>query len=182
MDSKWYLLRLFRRSKFLFAMVVLIFALHINANFFFGGQQSPFFLWNLYAEPIPETDIYSFFEVQYNDSKILKIAHTWEQPGTYLMLNQLINYLYMREHGQGQLDQYIRNWNSNHPAIGNLFPGLQFYPDSTQMKAFPEWFRLKLEQYTHQSIHEITILKTSVKFQPGGSVQLLSSIPVCKLK
>ncbi len=182
MNPNWYFVRLFHQSKFLFAVVTILFALHLNANFFYGGQQSPFFLWNLYAAPIPAKSEHSFYEVQFNGNKILKLKHTWEQTGAYIMMNQLTYYMYMLEHGSGPLDQFITHWNSNHPTMGNLLPGLQFYPDSTQMKLFPQWFHRKLEQYLHEQVHEITILKTTVRFLPNGKVQLLSSIPVCKLK
>lgn len=182
MNSKWYLVRLFHQSKFLFLVVTILFALHINANFLFGGQQSPFFLWNLYAEPVPSTDTYSFYEVQYNGNKMLRIPHTWEQPGAALMTNQLNHYLYMLEHGQGMTDQYIANWNQNHPAFSNLFPGLQFYPDSTQMKVFPKWFGNRLEQYIQHPVTDINILKTTVRYKADGGVQLLSSVSVCRLK
>lgn len=182
MKSNWYFARLFRHSKFLFALVAILFVLHINANFFFGGQQSPFFHWNLYAEPVAYQDSFSFWEIRYNGDRVLKIPHTWEQPGAMLITLPLMNYMYMVQHGRGALDDYILHWNAAHPSLGNLLPGLKFFPDSVEMNAFPGWFILKLEQYLHEPVNEITVYETFVKYNVDGSVELLSTEPICTLE
>lgn len=98
------------------------------------------------------------------------------------MMLPLRNYMYLLEHGRGPMDQYILNWNKNHPSLTKIFPQLKFYPGTTEMNAFPNWFTLKLEQYLGHPVSEINILKTTLKYKDNGRVQVLSRIPVCKLK
>lgn len=164
-------------------MVVVILALlHLNANFLIGGQQSPFFHWNLYAEPVAHQDSFSFYEIQYNGTHVVKTPYTWQQPGTQLLTLPLKQYMYIREHGYGAMDDYIENWNRMHPAIASLFNGLPFFPGKEAMDAFPAWLIRKVEQFEKVKVADLTILKTTVQFNNDGSIQLLSKTAACKLK
>ncbi len=167
----------------LFILVGLFFLLHINANFFFGGQQSPFFYWNLYATPVSKSDSVSFYEIRYNGNKVLLLNQTRKQPGNFLLLNPLFHYVSMiSNHGKDILQHYIDNWNSSYPWLANLTPGIKFYPDSSDLKKFPSWFVDRMESYQSIRIQSMDIYKITVRYAKNGRVQPVSEQFICKIK
>lgn len=181
--KQYYFPNLYRKNKFLFWIVCIFFLLHINANFFVGGQQSPFYYWSLYAAPVQHEDIYFFYEARYNGDKKILFPQTWRQPQRLFYLNTLNHYVSMRIHNNHDpLLDYINNWNTSYPLFADMFPGLKFYDDSVEMNELPDWYAKKIEQYTGDSVYSIDAYKIEVRYLQNGKVQNVSSEFLFKIK
>lgn len=177
-----YFVRLYRKNKVLFVLILLFFLLQINANFIFRGQQTPFFQWTLYSQSVPPQQTYSFYEVVINKDKVLKFPHTWQEPGKQFFVNTLQHYVFMLEHGgKAPLKDYIDLWNTNHPQFSRWLPGVKMYADTTEMKEFPAWYRRKIVQFTGIPVRQVDVYKVEVKYEASGKVQKQSSEFVCSL-
>lgn len=165
----------------MFWAVVIFFAFQLNANFFFGAQQSPFIYWNLYPSPIPAQELYSFYEVEC-DGQVVSVQHTWQEPGTLLIRNTVDFFMFMQTHGKSPLRDYINRWNNAHPAMAAITPKIRFYPDTAEMNLFPGWLSKMMERNLKRTVRHINIYKTSVQYGKGGTVSLVSRQKVCKIK
>jgi hypothetical protein len=177
-----YFVRLFRKSKFLFSVVLVFFLLNISENFIFKSQHTPFFVWDLYANPIPNQAVYSFPEIKYNDGKLLFFRRTWNEPQKLFFVNTINEYITLKQNNNlDPLKNYIDTWNSNHPFFIKLFPGIKLYNDTTELKQFPAWFKKYLEQYLKEPVYNIDIYQTKVAWDDKGNLKKLSSTLLFKL-
>lgn len=161
--------------------MVLFFVLHLNANFFFGAQQSPFIYWNLYPSPIPEQSAYSFYEVVC-DGQVVSAEHTWQEPGTLLTRNTVKYFMFMKNNGKSPLKDYIDRWNKTHPWVAAITPGIKFYPDTTEMNLFPDWLAKRMEHLLKRPVHHMGIYEVTVKYSPNGTVQPVSRREVWNIR
>ena len=86
---KIYFLKLWKKNKFFFLAVFLFFLINIVANLFIVTQITPIYNWSLYSAPIENQQTYSFLKVIYNDNKVLRFKHTWEDPRKFLLTNTM---------------------------------------------------------------------------------------------
>lgn len=181
--KQYYFQKLYQKNRTLFVLICILLFLHINANFLVGGQQTPFFNWSLYSMPQAAQDIYSFYELRYNGDKKVVFSHTWKQPQQLFYLNTLNHYTSMRLHENNDpLKDYIDNWNSAHPIVKDMFPGLKFYPDAVEMKKFPAWYAKKIHQLTGDVVDSMNVYRIQVRYKEDGSVEKISSEFLFNLK
>src|SRR5689334_19100198 len=91
--------RVYKADKWLFVLLTLFFFFTLFANFI-KLQTTPFFIWGMYSQKMPERSVYSYLEVHYNDDKVLNLRHSWNEPAK--------NYLFM------PLGYYIETKDSNY--------------------------------------------------------------------
>ncbi|MEO6330848.1 MAG: hypothetical protein ABIO55_18075 [Ginsengibacter sp.] len=182
MNSKFYFIRLFYTSKFLFVLVLLFITFNLAANFIFKVEHTPFFLWDLYSRPIPQQKTYSFLEVRYNNNEALLFPHTWDEPRKLFFTNTLDYFIAMkRNNGVDPLKAYVDYWNVHHTFFKKKLPGLKFYNDTSELKKFPEWYKRYLEQHIKKPVYKIDIYEISVAYQSNGEVKKLFSTLIYKL-
>lgn len=181
-NHKYFLPRLYYKNKLLFYIIVVCMVLHLNANFLVGGQQTPFFLWNLYAAPTEHAEgTFFFYETRYNDNKRLAFPHTWQQPEELFFLNTLNHFVYMKLNGgRDPLKGYIDNWNRLHPFPGGLLP-VKYYTDEEEMARFPGWYKRKIAQYTGDEVNSVSIYKVTVMYDEAGRPRTVSKDFLFKL-
>jgi hypothetical protein len=173
--------KLFRRDKTLFSIVFLFFALSLVANII-KLQTTPFFIWSMYSHKLPPRDEYSFYEVRYNDNKLLNIRHTWEQPRKNFLFDPLTFYssVYVDKTDPYYLRDYLRDrWAVKHPRFAGVIPGL--YTDSAGFEAFPAWFKRYLSEQIDEPVGPIYILRKKVRFLPGGEIREVASDTTMKI-
>ncbi len=167
--SNLYLVRLYRQHKVLFLCVVVFCLLNLNANFFFGGQQTPFYRYSMYDAPIPGKETYTILETVYNADTRLLFPHTWQQFTKYTFSYPLSRYMFIQDnHGRDPLADYIDRWNARHSSIASLFGEMKFYPGEEEMSRFPSWYVNKVAHYTGEQTDSVRILKVSVRFNQDG--------------
>ncbi|MEP7233349.1 MAG: hypothetical protein ABI691_24025 [Ginsengibacter sp.] len=182
MRSRYYFIKLFYESKLLFVAVLSFFTLSLAANFIFKAEHTPLFRWDLYAYEIPPQKTYSFLEVKYNDGEVLTFPHTWQEPEKLFFTNTLEQFMYMkRNNGDDPLKDYIDRWNSNHPFFQKMLPGLKFYPDTSELKKYPAWYKDYLEQYVKKAVYKMGVYEVKVAYQDNGDVTEISSTLIYKL-
>ncbi|MDQ6889027.1 MAG: hypothetical protein M3Z56_01915 [Bacteroidota bacterium] len=182
MRSTFYLKRLYKSNKLLFAGILVFILLNLAANFIFKAEHTPVFVWDLYARPIPEQPTYSFLEVKYNDDRLLTFPHTWKEPEKLFFTNTLDHFITMiKSNGTDPLKDYIDRWNNKHPFFKNKLPGLKFYDDSVEVKKFPAWYKRYLEQYIQAPVYKIDVYETTISYLNNGEIKKISSTLIYKL-
>ena len=173
-----YLVRLYYTKKSLFIFVLLFFILSLSANFIFKSEQTPIFKWDLYSTAMPAQSTYSFLEVRYNDNRLLKFPHTWQEPQKLFFTNTLDYFIAIkRNNNTDPYKKYFANdWSKRHARMKELLGNVNLYNDSTEINAFPSWYKRYLEQYIQQPVESIDVYEKKVEFINGGLHEISSSL------
>ena len=181
---QYYLVRLFKTSKFLFAAVCLFIFLNISFNLFFKSEITPIYQWNLYASPIIDQKEYSFVEIIYNNNKRLAFPHTWQEPHKIAFTNPtnyFINAISNKDHDYAK-NHYLNNWLPQHPTLAHYLNNFKIYNTKEDLQKFPSWLKRYVEQETKQMIFKIDIKMITVCFDKSGIVKKISSEIVYSIK
>ncbi len=89
--------RVYTADKFLFVLLSLFFMLSTVANVI-KLQTSPFFIWQMYSTKIPETGLYSYYQIHYNNGNVVNLRHTWNEPEKTYLYSPLQAYLWDLAH------------------------------------------------------------------------------------
>ncbi len=173
-----YLVKLFYGQKILLVVVLLFIVLNLTANFIFRSEQTPIFKWDLYSTAMPAQSSYSFLEVRYNQNQLLKFPHTWQEPQKLFFTNTLDYFIAIkRNNNTDPYKNYFANdWSRRHAYIKKLLPDVNLYNDTTEINAFPSWYKRYLEQYIQQSVWRIDVYEKKVEFINGGLNEISSSL------
>lgn len=173
-----YLVRLFYAQKSLFIIVLFFIFLNLSANFIFRSEQTPIFRWDLYATAMPAQSTYSFLEVRYNQYQLLKFPHTWQEPQKLFFTNTLDYFIAIkRNNNTDPYKNYFANdWSKRHVRMKELLGSVNLYNDTTEINAFPSWYKRYLEQYIHQAVWSIDVYEKKVEFINGGINEISSSL------
>ncbi len=173
-----YLIRLFYAQKSLFIIALLFIFLSFSANFIFRSEQTPIFKWDLYSKAMPFLSTYSFLEVRYNQNELLKFPHTWQEPKKLFFTNTLDYFIAIKRNNN--IDPYknyfANNWSKRHVRLKELFGSINLYNDTTEINAFPAWYKKYLEQYIQQNVWSINVYEKKVEFINGGVNEISSSL------
>ena len=172
-----YVIRLYKSSKTLFILVVLLSLISVATNFLLKGELTPFFKWDLYANAIPDQKQYSFLEIRYNDNKLLNFPHTWKEPEKLFFTNTMDLFIAIKKnHNEDPLMNYYKNdWLLRHTFFKDRFTGLKIFNDSSDIQQFPSWYKRYLSQHIGQPVDSIKIFEKKVEYKIDGSVKEISS-------
>ena len=174
---KIYFLKLWKKNKFLFLAVFLFFLINIVANLFIVTQITPIYNWSLYSAPIENQQTYSFLKVIYNDNKVLRFKHTWEDPRKFLLTNtmKLFVALQVKKENDPVKQYYKDNWLPRHPNFNKIFKEFKNYNDEKELNKFPLWYKRYLQQKVEETVYKIDVYEIQVEFLKDRSVRELSS-------
>ena len=160
--------RVYRVDKPFFFIVALFFAATIGFNLL-KLQTTPFFVWHMYSEKMPETAIYPYLEITYNHGHVLNLRHTWNEPEKTYLYSPLA--LYVNDSAGASTDpfkNYLETvWLKKHPRFAGLTHGLTI--TQAGLDNYPAWLRSYLSTVTGTPIDEITVLQKRASFGPSGA-------------
>ncbi len=166
--------KLFKRDKTLFVIIFLFFALSVFSNLI-KLDTTPFYTYGFYAHKSPPQEDYTFYEVRYNNDRLLFLSHSWEQAHFVMDFDPLALYTTARVKGTtGQMGDYLENhWAPKHPRFRSVVPYL--YPRSSAFDSFPGWYKRYLSQQTDEPVKDIYVLQKKVRFLESGYVEEITS-------
>jgi len=166
--------RVYKADKWLFVLLSLFFFFTLFANFI-RLQATPFFIWAMYSQKLPEKTDYSYLEVHYNGNKLLNIQHSWNEPAKNYLYLPLGYYIEIKDSNYvDPFRNYLEShWLKKHPAFTGIAPYL--YPDRRTIDKFPGWYKRYLSLQVNEPVNNILVLKRHVQFHPDGASQVIAT-------
>ena len=170
-SSAW-LVRLWQKNRFLCGIVLLFFCGTIGANLI-QLETTPFFIWNMYKDPVRDSSDYTFYLIRYNESGILNFDKTWKEPQKIYLTSPLFYYMEYQQTGKESSEQYLReNWAVKHPAFKWFLPYLN--NSEEQFAAFPGWYKKYLSSVLHKDIYQVDLIKKQIRFREDMSLESIA--------
>ncbi|MDQ6756359.1 MAG: hypothetical protein M3004_05445 [Bacteroidota bacterium] len=177
-----YFSRLRKTNKFLFLIVCSFSLLSIFVNFIFKKELTPIYKWDVYSGAIVNQKQYSFFEVRYNDNKLLNFRHTWMEPEKLFFTNTLSFFMEIKNNNnEDPMKKYYTDWFPRHNVFKAIFGSLKLYMDTTEINEFPLWYIKYLSQYSKNKIDSIQIYKRTVEYEKYGTIKEIATTLVYKI-
>jgi hypothetical protein len=166
--------KLFRADKRLFLVILFFFAFSLFSNLI-KLQTSPFFIWDMYSTKSIDKEIYSFYEIHYNDSNVLNITHTWHEPAKTFLVGPLSAYLAMKTNNSvDPFETYLKShWIKKHPAFENRIGSL--YNTHEVLNEFPEWYKKYLSSQVNSPVKNVYVLNKKLRWEKNGDLTEISS-------
>jgi hypothetical protein len=166
--------RVYRADKILFTLLSLFFMLSIVSNLI-RLQTTPFFIWHMYSMKIPETDVYTYYQIDYNNGKVINLRHTWNEPEKTFLYAPLNVYLWDMAHDTvDPFRTYLEShWLKKHARFAGLTAGL--YITSAELSQYPAWLVRYLSSVTGAPVNKVCVLKKQVRFDDTGAPTEVSS-------
>jgi hypothetical protein len=171
--NSW-LSQLYSKSKLLAVIAGLFFLLTLLANLI-KLETTPFFIWSMYDNPMPDKQDYEVFLIRYNDSTTINFSKTWKEPQKIVLTGSLFYYLQYKENNDTELyRKYLEDyWAVKHPAFKWVVPYLA--NSSEKFAAFPSWYKRYLSHILDQEINQVDVIKKMVRFAEDGTLSEISS-------
>jgi hypothetical protein len=169
-----WLRRVYKVNKPLFFIVSIFFAATIASNII-RLQTTPFFVWDMYSRKIPETDAYPYYEIRYNDNRLINLRHTWNEPEKTFLYGPINLYIADKnDPGSDNFHQYLNNtWRRKHPGFAWLTGNLTL--TRAELDAFPAWLKKYVSTVTGQHVDSLVVLKKMMHFDALGEPVVRSS-------
>ncbi|MEP6674560.1 MAG: hypothetical protein ABJA78_05380 [Ferruginibacter sp.] len=166
--------RFWQKSRLLCSITILFFCCSVFANLL-QLETSPFFIWDMYKNPVRDKMDYDVYLIGYNNNGILNFKNTWKEPQKIYLTSPLFYYMEYKENNSIENSRkYMEDvWAAKHPAFKWLLPYLN--NSAEQFAAFPDWYKKYLSSILHQEINNIDIIKTHVQFMDDQSLKTMSS-------
>lgn len=169
-----WLFTIYRKNKLLAAGAFIFFAGSITANLF-QLETTPFFIWDMYKNPVYDKQEHDVYLVQYNNSRLVNFDNTWKEPRKLYLTSTL--YYYMNYRLAGNKEAYRtyleEHWAPKHPAFTWLLPHL--YNTDEAFAAFPGWYQRYLSSIVGEEVKDVNIIKKKLRFREDMSLQEISS-------
>jgi len=172
--SQTWLGKVYQADKCLFIVIFLFFSGTLLSNLL-RLQTTPFFIWDMYSNRAEPKTYYYISEVKYNDTAILNLRHTWNEPAKNFITMPLLKYLVMTDHDSVDwFSLYLKKyWVKKHPAFAPMLPSL--YNNKKDLEAFPAWYKRWLSGLVGQPLKNICVLDKKLFFEKDGSLTEMSS-------
>jgi len=166
--------RVYRADKTLFTLLLLFFILSTVSNLI-KLQTTPFFIWSMYSTKLPQTDVYTYYRINYNDGNVINLRHTWNEPEKTLLYAPLNVYLWDMAHGAvDPFRTYLEShWLKKHARFAGLTTGLYVTP--AELDQYPAWLVKYLSSVTGAPVNKVCVLKKKVRFGENGVPAEVSS-------
>jgi hypothetical protein len=166
--------RVYRVDKMLFTFLLLFFMLSTVSNLI-KLQTTPFFIWSMYSMKIPETDMYTYYRINYNNGNVINLRHTWNEPQKTYLYTPLQAYLWDMAHDSvDPFRTYLEShWLKKHARFAGLTTGL--YVTAAELDQYPAWLVRYMSSVTGSSVHKVWVLKKQVQFTDTGAPKEVSS-------
>jgi hypothetical protein len=173
--------RLFKTDKALFAVLFLFFAFSVFSNLI-RLQTTPFFIWDMYSQKISALTYYDLYEIRYNDNKLFKLLHTWNEPEKTMLNAPLKLYLNMRaNHSVDPFETYLKtHWVQKHPAFTHRIDALCNKPDA--LDRFPDWYFRYLTAQVHEPVRQVYVIDKKLRFLENGDLEMISTDTVLNIR
>ena len=166
--------RVYKVNKGLFWILTLFFAGTIVCNLL-KIQITPFFVWGMYSRKVPEVPSYPYYEITYNNGKVINLRHTWNEPQKTYLYWPLTHYA--ADKGDPSSDYFTvyleKTWLKKHPRFEWLTRGLTI--TRTDLDNYPGWLKTYLSTITGETITEVTAYKKLVRFDADGNAIEIAS-------
>lgn len=176
--NNWYLVRLYKQHKILFAGVLLFIAFQI----YFNNKRIhsfPFFVWDMYSRTENLADTLTQTEV-FADGVRLDVTQIpiWEELSvlhTYKMYNAIrVNKYY------DPMDEVVRNRTKFFPQSVYSFVSYKICNQPAETEKYPAWLHHYLEQVLHKKIHIVELRDVQYKCENNHFRPLNNSWTVLK--
>jgi hypothetical protein len=177
-----YLGKLYIADRLLFLIVFTFFFCSVLANII-KLEVTPFFVWDLYAWKFKPVSEYTLSEVHYNDSGLVSIPHTWNEPRKMMLFDPLNFYMGVhvtKTRTDWERDYLENSWGPKHARFKPILPYL--YNQPAQFDAFPAWYKDYLSRQVSDTIRSIYILLKKVRYTATGSVEHFQSDTVMVIR
>ena len=167
--EKAYVARLYKKSRFMFVVIVLFFSGTILANVLLIPF-TPFFTWDMFSSPLQKNKPVIFYQVLYNQ-KILPPGNTWKSAQQITLINQLKYYAdFIKNNRVEYYRTSLESWVTRHPNLRWLTPSLP--NSSAHFDAFPGWYKNYMSVITGEEIKSVALVKNTAIFLPDYSIQV----------
>ena len=159
--------RVYRADKILFTFLLLFFILSTVSNLI-KLQTTPFFIWSMYSTTLPQTDVYTYYRIDYNNGNVINLRHTWNEPEKTFLYSPLNVYLWDMAHGAvDPFRTYLEShWLKKHARFAGLTAGLYVTP--AELDQYPAWLVKYLSSVTGAPVNKVSVLKKTVRFGENG--------------
>jgi hypothetical protein len=166
--------RVYKADKILFTILLLFFMLSTVSNLI-KLQTTPFFIWNMYSMKLPETDVYTYYQISCNNGNVINLRHTWNEPEKTCLYAPLNLYLWDMAHGAvDPFRNYLEShWLKKHARFAGLTTGLYVTPK--ELDQYPVWLVKYLSSVTGAPVNKVCVLKKKMRFGENGVPAELSS-------
>ncbi len=165
--------RLYQKSKWLFSFAILFFSGTLFFNYI-QLETTPFFVWDMYKNPLPDKKDYTIYLIQYNDSITLHFDETWKEPRKIYLTGPLFYYwIYRQRNNSEETGEHLKEWAAKHPAFKWIVPSQ--LNSIEKFNAFPNWYKRFLSSIVREEIRTVNLLQKQVRFKDDGSLEELSS-------
>jgi hypothetical protein len=179
--ARTYFWRLFKTDKLSFWVIFLFFFFTILSNLI-RLQTTPFFIWGMYSEKIPPEKEYTMYEIYYNDGRLIKYDHTWNEPAKTMLNSPLKTYLNARaNHSVSMEEIYFQSyWLKKHPAFTNMMESL--YITRQELDEYPNWLKRYVSVQAGTPVGNVYVVAKRLQFEQSGGVRLIASDTVLYIK
>ena len=169
-----WILRLWKKSRLLCLGLVFFFGCTLLANLI-QLPTTPFFVWNMYNNPVRDSADYDVYLIRYNNRETLNFDKTWKEPQKIYLTSTLFYYMQYKQGGDVETSAtYMEEkWLPKHRSFKWLMPYLN--NSKKQFDAFPAWYKKYLASIVHETIDNVDLIKKHLRFETDMSLKEISS-------
>ncbi|MEN9447561.1 MAG: hypothetical protein RJA25_851 [Bacteroidota bacterium] len=174
----WYLVRLFRSHKILFAFVMLF----IFFQIIFNNKRVhsfPFFVWDMYSRTQTLPDTLTQTEVFIDGARldITKIP-IWEELGI-IHTYQMYNWMRMNDYND-PMDDVVKNRTHYFPQKIYSYVAYKINNHKEETSTYPAWLHQYLEKILHKKITTVELKDVQYKYKDNQFKSINNSWSVLK--
>jgi hypothetical protein len=174
MFNNLFFVKVFKHNKFLF---ILFLGFTLGSLFFNYKtvETTPFFVWGMYSakETVPQS--HKIIVVKYNNSKMLCMPHTYQEPMS-MMVYFTLNY-YTDILQNNNKDYLQRNLESNYyikyPFIKKF--GAKLYTNPNEVANYLPWLKKYIASIVNEPVTNFDVYQCQVKYNVQQHVELLNA-------
>jgi hypothetical protein len=170
--EKWFLYRVYKLNKRLFAFFMLFLAGTVFTSIS-GWQATPFFVWGMYSEKENTHTEREVWKVTVNDSQVINYTG-YTDANKFFLRSPVWLYIFMRRNNaKDPTALFLERKLGDNPMIQNL--GEKVLNGPTEYSLFLPWYKRYLEQTSGMKIHSYTIEVLKTGFTDKNKLEIYSA-------
>lgn len=174
-----YLKLLKNKNKTLFLLVITFMGLNLITNLL-NREFFPFFVYKMYSYPIPKTEHYEFYQLNYNNNSLLNNNNIWDHHKRLLFQHTIQHYDYcINNNGYDDTQLKLMHFLNKLNIVPKEYKGYPYRQYNT--KDYPRWLLEYSQQMTTENIDSISVIKFTADYKKN-KIEIINKKQLLKYK